>query len=290
MKFSFAIIGCGRVGTALGKHLAKSGYPAAGFASRSVDSARRSAMAAGVADHYFRYAWEASRQADVVFITTPDGEIADICLDLAANGGIREKTVIFHCSGALPSTVLSSAKARGAYVGSMHPLQSFALDRAGNPFDHIMMAVEGDPEAVHLAQLIASDLGALAFVIKTEGKTLYHAAAAVASNYLVTLMSLAIKLIAASGVKESEAFQILRPLVNGTLTNIETAGIPEALTGPIARGDCKTVADHITGIQNLGPDVLLLYKTLGRATVQIARDKGTLSADAALELLNLLNQ
>ncbi|MCU0598487.1 MAG: DUF2520 domain-containing protein [Desulfobacterales bacterium] len=289
MKLSFAIIGCGKVGTALGKHLARSGYPAAGFASRSADSARRSAMAAGAAEHFFQYAWEASLQADVVFITTPDGAIADICRDLADHGGIREKTVIFHCSGALPSTILSTAKARGAYVGSMHPLQSFALEQAGNPFDHIMMAVEGDPEAVHLAQQIASDLGALAFVIKTEGKTVYHAAASVASNYLVTLMSFAIKLIAASGVQESEAFQILRPLVNGTLTNIETAGIPGALTGPIARGDYKTVADHVAGLKNLGPDLLLLYKTLGRATVQIARAKGTLSADAALEILKLLD-
>jgi predicted short-subunit dehydrogenase-like oxidoreductase (DUF2520 family) len=289
MKSSFAIIGCGRVGTALGKYLVQFGYAAAGFASRNVDSARRAANLAGVEKNYFKNTWEATRGAEIVFITTPDGAIEDICQEIMENGGIREKMVILHCSGALPSTVLSSAKAFGAYTGSMHPLQSFAIEQAENPFDHIMMAIEGDPEAVHVAQAIASDLGACPFVIKTEGKTLYHAAAVVASNYLVTLMSLAFKLIAASGVKESEAFHVLKPLVKGTLTNIETTGIPQALTGPIARGDSKTVSDHIASIRECAPDIIELYKILGRATVQIARDKGTLSAQAAQEILKLLD-
>jgi predicted short-subunit dehydrogenase-like oxidoreductase (DUF2520 family) len=289
MKSSFVIIGCGRVGTALGKYLAGCGYPAAGFSSRSLDSAKRAAMTAGVADKYFNNPWAAARQADIVFITTPDGAIADVCRELASNNGFRDGSVVLHCSGALPSTILASAKTHGVYIGSMHPLQSFAVDRPMNPFDKIMMAVEGDPEAVHAAQSIASDLGAIPFVIRTEGKTLYHAAAVVASNYLVTLMSLAFKLIGGSGVKESEAFNILYPLVKGTLTNIETAGIPQALTGPIARGDAKTVSAHISAIEDLEPDVLLLYKTLGRATIQIAKAKGTLSEDAAREILKLLD-
>lgn len=289
MKSSFAIIGCGRVGAALGKYLAGCGYPAAGFSSRSLDSAKCAAMTAGVADKYFNNPWEAARQADIVFITTPDGAIADVCRELASNNGFRDGAVVLHCSGALPSTILASAKTHGVYIGSMHPLQSFAIDRPVNPFDKIMMAVEGDPEAVHAAQAIAFDLGAIPFVIRTEGKTLYHAAAVVASNYLVTLMSLAFKLIGGSGVKESEAFKILYPLVKGTLTNIETAGIPQALTGPIARGDAKTVSAHISTIDDLEPDVLLLYKTLGRATIQIAKAKGTLSEDAAREILKLLD-
>ncbi len=289
MKPSFAVIGCGRLGAALGKYLVKSGYDASGFASRNLDSARRAALIAGVAEKYFENAWEASRHADIVFITTPDNAIADVCLDLVKHEGIQEKTVVLHCSGALPSSILSSVKTRGAWAGSMHPLQSFAAECAGNPFAGIIMAVEGDPEAVTIAQKIASDLGAVPLTIRTEGKTLYHAAAAVASNYLVTLMALAFEMLAASGVEASDAFHILQPLVNGTLANIDSVGIPQALTGPIARGDFKTVSAHIAAIGDLSPEALSLYKTLGRATVPIARGKGTLSAEAAREILNLLD-
>ena len=288
MKSSFAIVGCGRVGTMLGKYMVGCGYPAAGFTSRSADSAKRAAMTAGAGEKYFSNSWDAAKQADIVFITTPDGAIEDVCRELAAHDGFREKAVVLHCSGALPSTVLTPAKTCGAYTGSMHPLQSFAIEWPENPFDKIMMAVEGDPEAVHAAQMIASDLGAVPFVIRTEGKTLYHAAAVVASNYLVTLMAFAFKLIVGSGVNESEAFHVLKPLVKGTLANIETAGIPQALTGPIARGDAKTVADHISALQGLDPDILLLYKILGKAAVQVALAKGTLSEDVAREILSLL--
>lgn len=288
MKSSFAIVGCGRVGSALAKYLVKSGYKAAGFASKSVASAKKVAEIAGAGNRFFKFAGDATKQADIVFITTPDDAIADTCRQLAAKEGIREKAVVLHCSGALPSTIMDPLKSLGVHVGSMHPLQSFAAARADNPFDRIMMAVEGDPEAIRIAEMIASDLGAVPFIIRTEGKTLYHASAVVASNYLVTLMALAFDMIAASGVPKSEAYRILKPLVNGTLANIENVGIPQALTGPIARGDYKTVTAHIDAIKDISKEALSLYKIFGEATIKLARAKGTLTAEAAEEILKII--
>ncbi len=288
MKYSFAIVGCGRVGSALSRHLAGAGYRPAGFSSWRHASARVAAELAGVPDMWFADSQDAAREAEIILITTPDGVIADACRKIAGNGGIRKGAVVLHCSGALPSTILASAKDCGARIGSMHPLQSFAArPQTGNPFDGIMMAVEGDAAAVETAQNIASDLGATPFVLRTEGKILYHASAVAASNYLVALLSFAVDLMAASGVSRDDAFRILKPLVLGTLGNIETLGVTDALTGPIARGDIDTVAAHMAAIGNLSADMLTFYKQFGRTTIPVARVKGTLTEAAARRLLEM---
>ena len=295
MKPSFAIIGCGKVGRAFGKYLAQAGYPPVGFASRSMTSARRAAEIAGAPDRCFEKTWAAAKVADIVFITTPDDVIRETCRIISENKGFHKNSVVLHCSGALASTELASVKScnalSGAMIGSMHPLQSFASEKTGktgNPFDSIMMAVEGEPATVKKAREIAKDLGAQPFTITTNGKILYHAAAVVASNYLVTLMDLAIKLLSASGVSESEAFEILNPLIRGTLSNIETTGIPNALTGPIARGDVGIVEKHVLAIRALSGEMANYYTENGIKTIKIALAKGTLSEDAAKMLLRIL--
>ncbi|MDP3286518.1 MAG: DUF2520 domain-containing protein, partial [Desulfobacterales bacterium] len=190
MKPSFAIVGCGRVGTALAKYLAEAGYIPAGLASKSLSSAKRVADLTGSVN-FTDTAWEATRKADIVFITTPDGTIKEACDSIAAKNGFNSGSVVLHCSGALTSTVLLSAKACGASTGSMHPLQSFAsTEYSHNPFSGIVTSVEGDKKATDAASLVASDLGSGCVTIQTEAKILYHASAVVASNYLATLIDL----------------------------------------------------------------------------------------------------
>lgn len=294
MRPSFAIIGCGKVGVMLGKHLAQAGYRPAGFFSRRAEAAEHAArMIAGetaASGLIFDTPWAAARPADVVFITTADQAIEGVCKTIAENYGFRESAIVLHCSGALSSAILSPARSCGASVGSMHPLQSFAAEHPGNPFDEIMVAVEGDGPAVATAMTIAEDLSARPFIIKTEGKIFYHAAAVAASNYLVTLMELSFQLMAVSGVPASDAFAVLKPLIQGTLANIETIGIPAALTGPIARGDIGTVEKHLAAIRELSPELAARYARLGTDTVPLALAKGTLSEDAARRLREIFEQ
>jgi len=289
MKPSFAIVGCGKVGTALGVFLTRCGYRAVGLASRSLSSAQRLAEIIGAACA-FDTPGKAAKQAEIVFITTPDDAIQETCERISHKQGFKNKARVFHCSGALPSTILASAKTCGALTASMHPLQSFASAQfPSNPFKNIIVAVEGEKPAVQAAEEIASDLEARSIRIPTAGKTLYHAAAVVASNYLVTLIDLSFKLMGRAEISGRDAFEVLKPLIDGTLANIDTVGIPEALTGPIARGDIKTVKDHLDAMQSLAPQLLRLYQILGVYTVDIATDKGTLSGSAAQELKTLLN-
>lgn len=290
MKYGFSIIGCGRVGCALARYLSMAGYRPAGFYSRHTASARRAALFAGAGEKAADDIKSAAADADIIFITTPDAFIADVAEELAGHGGIRRGAVVLHCSGALPSTILDCIKTLGADTAALHPLQSFASnDIAPSPFEGIMMAVEGSPAAVETAKEIARDLGGIPFEIRTEGKILYHAAAVLASNYLVALMDAALCLMNCAGVDESRAFSILKPLISGTLANIEETGPVKALTGPIARGDVATVERHVGDIQKKVPDILPLYRHLGGYAIKIALRKGTITEEEALRLAEVLS-
>jgi len=287
MKPSFAIVGCGKVGTALAIFLTRAGYRSAGFASKSLSSAKHVADIVH-SDHFSDVLWDITRHADVVFITTPDSAIKDTCHTISRHSGFADNAVVLHCSGALASSVLSSAKTCGAWTGSMHPLQSFATtDHKTNPFQGIIVSIEGEDPAVNTAKAIAADLGGTAVTLLTEFKTLYHASAVVASNYLVTLLDLAVQLIEEAGVSRQDAFNLLKPLIEGTLSNIGKVGVQKALTGPIARGDIKTVETHIREIGLKRPELLALYKMLAFYTIDIAAAKDSISKSSINELKKL---
>ena len=287
MKPSFAIVGCGRVGSALAKYLAEAGYIPAGLASKSLSSAKRVADLTGSAS-FTDTAWEVTRKADIIFITTPDGTIKETCESIAVKNGFNAGSVVLHCSAALTSTILLPAKNCGASIGSMHPLQSFAsTEYSHNPFSGIVTSVEGDKKATDTASRVVADLGSGCVTIQTEAKILYHASAVVASNYLVTLLDLSLNLIRQAGVPADDAFRSLKPLIEGTLANIEKMGTRDALTGPIARGDIQTIENHLLEIGSKTPNLLPLYRILGFYTVEIAKGKRTLS-DAVLGSLKKL--
>ncbi|MDY6905901.1 MAG: Rossmann-like and DUF2520 domain-containing protein [Thermodesulfobacteriota bacterium] len=290
MSLSFVIVGPGKLGTALGIQLsATSGYTPLGIAGRTLPSAQAAADQIG-AGSATAVPWEVTRNADIVFITTPDGTIADVSENISRHEGFKDGAVVLHCSGSLPSTILNVNNATIA-KGSMHPLQSFAGGDSGtNPFAGINMAIEGDPQARDIARQIGSMLGANVFSIKTPAKALYHAAAVVASNYLVTLMDTAFSLLETAGIDRARAGDILRPLVQGTMTNIDTVGIPDALTGPIARGDTTTVADHLREIAVQRKELLNIYSILGCRTIPIAAAKNTINDEQAEALTRMLQK
>ncbi|MGD9973121.1 MAG: Rossmann-like and DUF2520 domain-containing protein [Desulfatirhabdiaceae bacterium] len=286
-KPSIGIVGCGRMGTALGKTLAGLGYPFAGVSSLHVSSARRVADLCGI-ETVSDQPWEMTHRAGVVFITTPDDVIMPVCRRIAEEGGFASQPVVLHCSGAHPSTILESARLSGASIGSMHPLQSFAsIDIQGNPFDGIRVAIEGDHQAILTASCIATDLGATPFEIQTDGKALYHAAAVVASNFLVTLMDVAFRLAEKSGIPPEAAFSVLRPLIDGTLANIGKVGICQALTGPVVRGDFQTVETHIEKIGQTIPEILPFYQSMIQFTAQLAKTGGRITDDTLQQFMKM---
>ncbi|KPA13444.1 NADP oxidoreductase coenzyme F420-dependent [Candidatus Magnetomorum sp. HK-1] len=286
---NYAIIGCGRLGSNLAFYLKKAGHKVMGISTRHIKSVQsvNKFIQAKVID---TEPWKVTLSANVIFITTPDDLIEKTCQQLIDHNGLKPNTTIYHCSGSLSSNVLSVAKKIGSHVGSFHPLQSFPIPHIEpNPFEDIYISVEGDPFAVELGKKLVADLNAKDVVISTNGKKLYHAAAVVASNYLVTLLDMAKQLNMEAGISENLALTVLKPLIHGTLKNIEKQGIPKALTGPISRGDIQTVQDHIQNIQQLLPEFLKLYQTLGIQTIPIAKAQKNISNETAILLSKSLN-
>lgn len=272
---SVAIIGTGRVGTALGIALFQKGYRISGVASRTSDKAQK---VAGILNtSLFDKAHELTVQSDIVFITTPDMVISDLTSTIAAQGGFRNNQVVIHTSGAYSSELLASAKTAGSWVASMHPLQTFSGTEKGlDIFKDSYFAVEGDEGALPIVNCLVNSLGGKLIRIPTELKPLYHAAASVVCNYLVTLIDQGLLMMEETGVSRDIALKALSPLIETTFRNIKEMGTHQALTGPIERGDEDTVAAHMALIKGFLSDSLAFYRVMGRYTVELAENKGSL--------------
>jgi predicted short-subunit dehydrogenase-like oxidoreductase (DUF2520 family) len=262
----FGIIGTGVVGTALAVRLEKAGYECVGVNTRTEESYKVFLQYLN-RDHYSLESLVP--KADMLFITTQDGVIRQVAEELTSRGLIISGQLWIHCSGSLGSQVLRVAENAPVKCLSIHPLQSFAnVPEAINLIEGTHFGIEG--EAEEIAERIVHDLGGIPHRLKTANKSSYHAGAVVASNYLVVLASLAIKLFAQAGIGPKEALQSLIPLMKGTLHNLEEVGIPQALTGPIARGDCAVVWGHL---EQMLPQQAALYRLLGKEALKLGQAK-----------------
>lgn len=288
MERGVGIIGAGTVGSAVAAILKSKGYPITGVVNRRREKAERLAAALGAP--VFDRAAELARCSDLLFITTNDRAIAEVTEEIAREGGFRRGQAVIHMSGALSSEVLRPAAEQGALTLSVHPLQSFATsEQAMKVLPGSVFSIEGDAAGLPLAERLVEDLGGRCFTIQRESKPLYHAAACMASNYLVTLISQSVELMALSGIPREWCLPALLPLVEGTLHNIKQVGIPDALTGPIARGDISTVSRHLMQMEGVDAGLAEFYRTLGMSTVEVAVRKGGISEKQAEELRQILH-
>ncbi|MBN2098505.1 MAG: DUF2520 domain-containing protein [Dehalococcoidia bacterium] len=278
-------VGAGTVGTALAVRLRGKGYIVAAVASRTRASADRLAgMVEGC--RVYNTAQEVADAADLVFITTPDGIIPEI----AAQVKWHPKQGVVHCSGADSLDILAPATKHDAMRGGFHPLQTFAtVAYAIENIPGSTFALEADEPLLGSLKEMAAALGGHWIVLKPGDKVVYHAAAVLSCNYMITLVKLATDLWKTFGVSTPEATQALLPLMRGTLNNLNNVGLPNSLTGPIARGDTGTVQKHLVALHEKAPDLLPAYEELGRQTIPIALAKGKIDRDKANELNAILS-
>ena len=164
-------------------------------------------------------------------------------------------------------------------------MQSFAdIETAKTNLPGSYFALDGDQQAMAAAQEVVSDLGGHSFFVPPKDRALYHAAACVASNYLVSLVYCAAKMYEKFGLSSNDALQALSPLIQGTLTNLQKVGLPDALTGPISRGDLPTIENHFKALSVFDNGEEELYKVLGLYTLQIALEKTSITEQQASNL------
>lgn len=283
-----AFIGLGKVGTAMAVLLRKAGYRLAALYDVSPEARERAASATGAP--IARGAAEAASLADMVFLTTGDDRILAVCREIAEGGGFHQGQTVVHMSGAGGLDLLEPAREAGAFRVSIHPMQAFADSAmALQNLPGSVFGVTADEPAREWAVRIVQDLGGTPFSVAGENKALYHAAACMASNYLVTLIRQVEAVYESIGMGGDAAVRAVWPLIGGTLRNIETMGTVQALTGPIARGDTGTIEKHLAAFREKLPHLLETYCVLGKQTVKLAREKGTLSLEQAEQLHSILS-
>jgi predicted short-subunit dehydrogenase-like oxidoreductase (DUF2520 family) len=227
--------------------------------------------------------------ADALFIATPDDAIREVCEGIAKDKGFRTGQIVAHLSGALTSEELEAARACGAKGMALHPMQTFADPQQGaKNMIGASFSLEGDPEAMVFGRELVEVFSGRVFEISKDRKALYHAALCVVSNYSVTVVDLAARMLKRAGIEKGAALGAMLPLIQGTVNNLARDGLPSALTGPISRGDSATIARHLKAMEELAPEVLDLYRTLGEETVRLARKKGGLDQEGEKAIRRML--
>jgi predicted short-subunit dehydrogenase-like oxidoreductase (DUF2520 family) len=280
------IVGLGRVGSALAFSLQHLGYEIV-VASRRFSPGQK----AVIRDRQFAVVSlaEIGRKADLLFLATPDGIITKIAEKLAQDRQLAGKGVL-HLSGAHSSKVLEPLRKTGAFLGSLHPLQSFAnVEQAIENLPGSYFTYQGDEALLgEVAKLVQDLNGFLKILQSPESKVVYHAGACLVSNYLVALASLGVRCLSEAGFSEEEARRALTPLMQGTVNNIAALPLTKALTGPIVRGDLAVVRNHLKALSAELPEVRQAYRVLSPLLGKLALEGNNIKAEVYEELLGIL--
>ena len=282
---TIGVVGAGRVGTALGAALARTGHRLTGASGRSdASGARISGRLPGVPH---RRAEDVVRNADLVVFAVPDDALAPLVAHLGESGAFRRGVIIAHTSGAHGIGILHPATARGALPLAIHPAMTFtgAADDVDRLTAGISFGVTAPDELRKLAADLVAELGGTAEWVPDDRRALYHTALAHGANHLVTLVNEAMDRLRDAGVLHPE--RVLSPLLHASLDNA-LAMSDAALTGPVSRGDAGTVAKHLDTLAQVAPDSVPSYLALARRTADRAIAAGRLAPADAEPLLGVL--
>jgi len=271
-----AIIGVGRLGTALAIALNRKRYPIEALVALHLRSAKKAAVLLDAPTVVLAAKDLGSYEPQgVVIIATPDDQIETVVKQLE-NLPKRENRIAIHTSGALSSSVLSPLKSNNWHTGSLHPLISVSDPVSGaESLRSAFWCVEGDTRAAKMARQIVDDLQGHSFSVRAERKALYHAAAVMSSGNLVALFDVALEMLNYCGLSRTDARSILLPLIASTVANLSRSDPALALTGTFSRADEATVARHLDALsaEDL-EDARELYRLLGRRSVELAMSRG----------------
>jgi len=284
----FTMVGAGSLGSVLCRSLTQIGLHLDQVVVRSPASGERIIQETGLGESVALEEWTGP-VSSLFMLAVPDDALAAVSERLASQGEWKDR-IVLHTSGVHNQEVLLPFAQKGAFTGSFHPLQTFLGTEDRSVFRGTTIGIEGGIEALSVAKHLADDLLADAVELSSERKALYHAAAVMAGNAAITLLSVSEEMWErAAGTRDGFA-GAMGPLIRQSVENALSLGPNQALTGPIARGDVETLRIHFTAIVRLMPHLLALYGAIAIETVHLAMRSGGLSADQAVSLLDVINE
>jgi predicted short-subunit dehydrogenase-like oxidoreductase (DUF2520 family) len=264
------VVGAGPVATALAGALRLGGVPVLGLWARKAHAARAAGAAAGVAA-FSSAPPDVLLESEIVILAVRDHVIGEVAEMLVGTGLVNKKHVLLHCAGAAAARdVLGAVSDRVAGIGTMHPLSAIADGKtAMRTLKGTVFGIEGDDVGRAGASKLVHALAGITLALDGSQMAAYHAAAALASNYVVALIDVAANVLASAGVAPDKAAIALVPLAEGALRNVAAHGTTAGLTGPIRRGDAETVSRHLDALR-ARPELAEIYRALARRAVEIA--------------------
>ncbi len=250
---NITILGAGKVGRGLARALAATPHRVRLLKARRAPS-------------------EPIRDALLV-LAVRDGQITDKAIELAAGGWVSRRTAVVHVAGAVGTDALAPLRKRCAGVGQAHPMVSFASPRRTPELRGALLLVAGDERAVSRASRMGKAVGMVPRAWRVD-RALYHVAGGIVANGAVALSAAGAELLARAGAPPDEALAVLGPLLRSVADNLAELGLPDALSGPVRRGDAKTVAGHVAALRRSAPELLPLYRESAKIQMKLAEALG----------------
>ncbi len=249
------ILGAGKVGRALAAALKKQGIKV------TLRPARKGVPTTKI-------------DASIIVLALRDRQLPPVAADLATSGVVPRRAVVVHNAGSLPADVLEPLRGVCAGIAQMHPMISFASLDVFPTLTRGHVHVKGDAEAEKRARTLAKKLHMTPRTFAALDTVGYHAAAGLVANGAAALAAIGVELLAVSGVPRAEAPKMLGPLLRSVADNVEALGFPDALTGPVRRGDAGAIGRQIELLGERLPEALPLFVTSGLAQLPIAERIG----------------
>lgn len=286
MRQEIFVIGAGSVGGSIALALEKARQPVCGIYDADPDRAASWVRRLGLPSD--RAELGALLGAQTILVAVPEEAIRQVASRAAREGLCRDDQVWLHTAGALSSDVLEPLRPFVAGVGVFHPPYAFASGAVTSVPPGLVFSTGGDEAARNRAAGLAKALGGAAATIENDDRTAYHCACVFAANYVTTLLDRACGLFASIGVEDDIARRMAAQLAESAAGQVRRRPAPEALSGPIKRGDAKTVREHLAALQDRA-ETQGLYRHLGRLTVELVeRAEPSLSPERVLELRRVL--
>ncbi len=282
------VIGAGAVGGSISLALKDAGQDICGLYDEDGDRSRRLAQRLGLSPD--DTAFGAVARANTVLVAVSEESIKEVARRAAREGLCRREQIWLHTAGARGSDELEPVRGLVAGAGVFHPPYAFASGAVTSVPSGLVFSTGGDDSARARAAELAKALGGTTATVEDDSRTLYHAACVVAANYVTTLLDRACSLLVRIGVEEDIARQLAAQLAESAACQVRRRPAPEALSGPIKRGDLKTVEEHLRALADV-PDTQLMYRHLGRLTLELAQaGTSSLSAGEVEALRRVLEQ
>jgi predicted short-subunit dehydrogenase-like oxidoreductase (DUF2520 family) len=281
--FRIALIGAGRVGTAVTEVLRRRGHEVTGVSSRLAESAERAAARLHSTTFDHRSGLPA---ADVILLGVPDDAVESVVAEIAP--WLEAGTIVIHFAGALGLSPLKKASDSGAGIAALHPVQTFPdIERGIERLPGSAWGVTAPPATARWAEaLVAADLEGLPVLVPDEARSIWHAAAVSTSNGIAALLAVGEAMLAAIGIADPQ--RVLGPLAAGTVANAGERGGAESLTGPVVRGEKESIGRHLKALTDASPHLVDDYALIARVIVDSATRANRINEEEATKLLELL--